>query len=117
MSGSEFKSRLGTAIAVRRKARGLTQEQFAEALGMSSEWVSRVERGVGLPPLPVLVKIATALETSASEIVAAVESAPAGRASVQRLDALARELPDDAVDVLCDAARSMRERWPGVRPR
>lgn len=115
MSGSEIHKRLGTAIHARRKARGLTQEQLAEALGLSPEWVSRVERGVGLPPLDVLVRIAGALGTSASEIVAAVESAPAGRASVQRLDALARELPDDAVDVLSDAARSMRDRWPGAK--
>lgn len=112
MLGSNFAERLGTAIAVRRKARGLTQEQFAEAIGVSPEWVSRMERGVGLPSLDVLAQIAAALGSPMAEVVAAAESEAGGRASVQELDAVARELPDDAVDVLTAAARSMRDRWP-----
>lgn len=112
MAGSDFAERLGTAIAVRRRARSLTQEQFAEAIGVSPEWVSRMERGVGLPSLEVLAQISAAVGSPMADLVAAAESAAGGRAVVQELDAVARELPDDAVDVLVAAARSMRERWP-----
>lgn len=112
MPGNDFAERLGTAIAVRRKARGLTQELFAERIGVSPEWVSRMERGVGLPSLDVLAQIATSLGSPIAEIVAAAESPAGGRACVQELDAVARDLPDDAVDVLIATARSMRDRWP-----
>ena len=50
--------RLGKAIARERTARGLTQEQLAEIIGVEQETVSRFERGATLPPLPRLIQLA-----------------------------------------------------------
>lgn len=50
--------RLGQSIARERAARGLTQEQLAEAIGVEQETISRFERGATLPPLSRLIQLA-----------------------------------------------------------
>ena len=49
---------VGAAISQARTAKGLTQEQVAEALGIGMEAVSRMERGVVMPSLSRLVEFA-----------------------------------------------------------
>ena len=44
--------KIGTYIAGKRKALGMTQKQLAEQLGMSDKSVSKWERGICLPGLP-----------------------------------------------------------------
>lgn len=41
--------KIGTYIAGKRKALGMTQKQLAEQLGMSDKSVSKWERGICLP--------------------------------------------------------------------
>lgn len=53
---------LGQRIAALRKARKLTQEQLAEALGCSVEFISLVERGVNAPSVAGLEKFAKVLK-------------------------------------------------------
>lgn len=66
----DFK-RGGQAIQTIRKKRGLTQEQLADKAGITSNTISRVERGLLIPALPTLIDICNALETSADSILAA----------------------------------------------
>ena len=47
-----------TAIRRYRKDRGLTQEEFATALGIRQATVSRYETGEAKPPLETLIAIA-----------------------------------------------------------
>lgn len=47
---------VGASIAQARTAKGLTQEQVAEALGIGMEAVSRMERGVVMPSLARLAE-------------------------------------------------------------
>ena len=42
---------IGAYLAELRKARGLTQEQLGEEIGVSNKTVSRRERGTYLPPV------------------------------------------------------------------
>ena len=49
---------LGRNIAVRRKQLSWTQGQLAERVGVDAETISRFERGVHLPSLPTLYKLA-----------------------------------------------------------
>lgn len=46
----QFKQQVGKAIASCRQAKGMTQEQVAERLGVEQETISRFERGAVLPP-------------------------------------------------------------------
>lgn len=51
-----------------RNDRGLTQEQLGEKAGISSTYVSKVERLVSSPTLDIIVKIAEALDISPAEL-------------------------------------------------
>jgi transcriptional regulator with XRE-family HTH domain len=60
--------KLGQRIASLRKARKLTQEQLAEAIGCSVEFISLVERGVNAPSVAGLEKFAQTLKTEVREL-------------------------------------------------
>lgn len=52
-----------------RKERNLTQQQLADALGVSNKSVSRWESGGGYPDLPLLVPLAKALGVTADDLL------------------------------------------------
>ncbi len=52
---------IGIQIAERRKERKITQEELAELVKVSTETISRLERGVSVPSLKTLEKKKTAL--------------------------------------------------------
>lgn len=60
--------KLGQRIANLRKSRTLTQEQLAEAVGCSVEFVSLVERGVNAPSVAGLEKFARMLKVEVKEL-------------------------------------------------
>jgi ribosome-binding protein aMBF1 (putative translation factor) len=53
---------LGRAVRTLREARGWSQSQLARAAGMTQPAVARFEAGGTVPTLPVLERLATALE-------------------------------------------------------
>lgn len=59
---------VGMTISARRKARGLTQAQLAEAMGIEKETVSRIETGVISATLTRLAQIAGILECPVSAL-------------------------------------------------
>ena len=60
--------KLGQRIASLRKAKKLTQERLAEALGYSVEFISLVERGVNAPSVAGLEKFAKILKVEVKEL-------------------------------------------------
>jgi len=60
--------KLGQRIASLRKVRKLTQEQLAEAVGCSVEFISLVERGVNAPSVAGLEKFAKTLRVEVREL-------------------------------------------------
>ena len=56
--------RFGERIKQRREELGLTQEQFAEQLGLTTNYISTIERGASFPRYDKLVAIINGLETS-----------------------------------------------------
>lgn len=86
---------LGAFVARVRAERGLTQRQLAERLYVSDKTVSKWERGLSLPSVPLLVPLAGALGLSISELMAC-EEAPheerLGRAEADRLIAASLDL-------------------------
>ena len=60
--------KLGQRVAALRKARNLTQEQLAEALACSVEFISLVERGVNAPSVARLEKFAKVLKVEVKEL-------------------------------------------------
>ena len=60
--------RIGKRIKQRREKIGLTQEQFAEKLGVAPNYISTIERGASFPRCEKLIAIINGLETSADAI-------------------------------------------------
>ncbi len=60
---------LGTRIAARRRARGLTQGQVAIHMGVSPQAVSKWERGLACPDLVFLDDLADLLDVSIEELL------------------------------------------------
>ena len=83
--------RIGKRIKQRREQIGLTQEQFAEKLGVAPNYISTIERGASFPRCEKLIAIINGLETSADAIFCVViDHTTEYRASVlsQKLQAL-----------------------------
>jgi len=65
----------GQVIQRTRKERGMTQEQLAEKTDVSSNSISRIERGQLVPALSTLIDICNALSIGADAVLAAYISA------------------------------------------
>lgn len=60
---------IGQRIRKTRKAYGLSQEQLAELVGISTTHMSHIETGNTKLSLPVLVSLAEALEVSTDDLL------------------------------------------------
>jgi transcriptional regulator with XRE-family HTH domain len=67
----------GAHLRELRLARNLTQPQLAERCGSNVPFISNVERGVMLPGLAMLLRLADALECNISLLVAALDRSTA----------------------------------------
>lgn len=60
--------RIGKRIKDRREELGMTQDQFAEKLGVATNYISTIERGASFPRCEKLIMLLNGLETSADAI-------------------------------------------------
>ncbi len=51
-----------------RKSKGLTQEQVAEKVGVSTTWIGYIETGYRIPNLKMVYRIARALNVKVKDI-------------------------------------------------
>ena len=65
---------LGRAIRALRTERGVSLSQLAVAAGVDKGYLSRVERGLKVPSVAIVLRISTALEVSAAQLVGAAEN-------------------------------------------
>lgn len=111
MDEVRLRAQLGRVIAAHRKARGLTQETLADAVGVSAVWIGQLARGQGLPSLEGLLRLGQALGTDAPTLLDSALDERRREADDELLAELA-DLDPSAVSVLVSMARVLRERWP-----
>jgi transcriptional regulator with XRE-family HTH domain len=63
-----LRRKFGERLKEIRLQRGMTQERFAEALDISVDFLSLIERGVNAPSFNTLEKIAKRLRLSVTEL-------------------------------------------------
>jgi transcriptional regulator with XRE-family HTH domain len=63
---------LGDTVRAKRTKSGFSQEKLAEKAGLSTVFISRIERGVESPSMDSMVKIARALGVRVRDLVAEV---------------------------------------------
>ena len=61
--------KIGRFIAARRRERGMTQRELAEALGLSNRTISKWECGDGLPELANILPLCELLGVTADELL------------------------------------------------
>jgi XRE family transcriptional regulator, regulator of sulfur utilization len=104
--------RLGTEIQKKRKSAALTLRALAAKIGVTSSFLSQIEKGKALPSLPTLKKLADALETTVSVLVAEegkVKRSPVLRHTERK--AVEDPLTDPATQVLTPP-----ENWKMMEP-
>lgn len=60
---------LGTKISENRKLKGMTQEELASLLNVSSQAVSKWENDLSIPDLPILIQLSDIFHVSIDELV------------------------------------------------
>ncbi len=114
---------IGSAIAARRKALGMTQEQLSELIEIEQSSLSRIERGTLVPNLERLAGIAEKLQCRLADLLSNAGTAPLDRAIRihEKLSALSsaqqeviERLVDDAIALL-DAPAARRPSRSGLR--
>lgn len=96
---------MGKRIKAAREASGMTQEELADAINMSSMHISVIERGVKPPKLETFIQIANILHVSADEILEdVIECAIPARAN--RLSDLLEDLPQKEQKCLLNSLES-----------
>jgi XRE family aerobic/anaerobic benzoate catabolism transcriptional regulator len=110
---------LGRRVRARRRDAGLTLRELAERSGLSQRFLVQVEQGEGNPSVLRLDALASALGTTASEllapgavasgeIVALVGLRGAGKSAVGKLVAQRLAIPFVELDALVERAAGMR---------
>jgi putative transcriptional regulator len=61
--------RLAQHLQKVRKAKGFTQEQLAEKIGVSATWIGYIETGIYRPNLKLLYKIARVLKVKVKDLI------------------------------------------------
>lgn len=69
--------KIGYFLRKLRNEKGLTQEQFAEIIGVSNRSVSRWENGVNMPDFDLLIQIAEYFDVHIEEILDGERKTPA----------------------------------------
>lgn len=99
---------LGQRIRAARLAAGLSQEQLAEMVGLTSQHISHTEVASTKISLPALVKIANALHTSVDRLLSdsVHDSKPHLLGDVQKVFS---DCDPDEVYVILEAANAVKK--------
>ncbi len=95
---------LGQRVADLRKVAGLTQASLAERVGVATETISRIERGVVLPGLGRIEVIATTLRVDMSELFSFNDRPSPKDRAIERLMSIVRRGEVGDVEVLAEVA-------------
>ena len=69
-----FCAAFGTAVRARREQLEISQEELGHRADLDRTYVSGIERGVRNPTLKIVARLAKALKTRPSKLMAAMES-------------------------------------------
>ena len=78
-----LRSQFGRHLKSIRAARNLTQEEFAEVIGISVDFLSLIERGINAPSFERIEQIAQRLDTSVASLFTFTVPTPRGAGSAR----------------------------------
>ena len=97
---NDMKRNIGLRIKYLRTSQGFTQAALAEAVGVSTEAISNIERGVNFPSFENLIKIAEILKCAMVDVFDGVEKKQCGRIVEEvKILAAVKSLPKEKLDL------------------
>ena len=104
-SQSQLTHVIGRAIAKYRQAKGLTQAELAEILGIGNDAVSLMERGTIVPSVTRLIELAEIFECEAADLLTDSSNRPQDQA--RQINALLLQLNHNDRLELMDIIKSL----------
>ncbi|MBI5893984.1 MAG: helix-turn-helix domain-containing protein [Deltaproteobacteria bacterium] len=104
---TEAKTLFGMRMKELRKNQGLSQEQLAEKVDISSKYVSRVEMGYSFPSLDTLEKLASALNVELKDFFEFSHKTPNQKELKETLNTLLKEADEEKTRLLVKIARAV----------
>ena len=102
-----MENRIADQIRFYRKQKGLTQEQLAEAMGVSVAAVSKWEQGQSLPEIPMLMELADFFDLSVDALLGYRLRANDRESIVERMKRLRRE--DNYDEGIAEAEKALQK--------
>lgn len=103
----EFLRKLGGTIRAHRRALGLTQEELAARLAVSTQWVSEMERGNGAPSLELLHTVADFMGTTVSELTRVGSGGAEDDDALREVMVALERAPSDVLRAAADLATAL----------
>lgn len=99
---------VGNRIRISREAAGLTQEELAEKLNLSAQFISTIERGVAGASLATIIRLCEVLNVSTEWLLRGLEATPSTNYIAAKMAALSKSQLA-AVDRLTDDLLALLE--------
>ena len=105
---------IATNLKVRRLAKGLTQAEVADAVGVNLESFSRVERGLSLPSFPTLLALAALYGATPGELLESPTTATARTPPRARIRHNRERPGSGAADENASSPATRNVAWPSA---
>lgn len=110
----DLQAHMGQKLAELREARGLSQHQLAKAVGVSSQYVGRLESGMRAPSFRLLDALASTLNVDPGDLVTrgpkSRKKAEPLPVEITHLQGAARRLGPEDLALVLDLARRLGRR-------
>lgn len=103
----DVKRLFGIRVKGLRKNRGLSQEELAEKVDISSKYLSRIEMGQHFPSLDILVNLADALNVELKDFFEFAHEKPNPKELRETLNTLLKEADEDKMRLLVKVVRAV----------
>lgn len=84
------KEAIGYRIKLAREQAGLTQEQLAERIGRSTQFISTIERGVAGPSIETVIRLCSVCNTTSDFLLRAIRPTPSAETIAGKLAMLSK---------------------------
>lgn len=102
---------IGKRIKGLRMAMKLTQSQFAELVGLSEDSIGKVERGISVPTIDTLIKMAEGLKVTLAELLEDPQQKAEGKNKILNdFIKYLRTKPPDDIRLIHEVALKILER-------
>ena len=105
----DIKQAVGKRIKIVRQRSGLTQDQLAEQVGLSSKYISGIERGVENPTMEILIRLANVLAVEPYDLFLFGESEESEKALRKGIEKMVREADRGKLQLYFDVMRKVLE--------